>query len=149
MRIVLALVQGRVNARHRLPSPARSKQLRRDDLGVIDHQHVAGAQEFWQISDLGVARVLRRDHQQTRGFARLGGTQRDPLFRQLEIEKLYPHIPAPGSRRHKGRARKHKSKKAPRVAGLHVDRPRPSRRALHVLFRISLLHCFFEDNTSW
>ena len=63
MRIVLALVQGRVDPRHRLSSAPRAKQLRRDDLGVIDHQHVAGAQEFWEIEDMGVARLLRRDHQ--------------------------------------------------------------------------------------
>ena len=84
----LALVQGRADPR--LAAPAL--ELGGDDPGVVEHQQVAGAQQ----APAGRATTMigerrRADLQQPRAIARACGPQRDPVGRQLEVEKVDAH----------------------------------------------------------
>ena len=87
-----AHVQRRVDLRRRVAAPAHAAQLRRNDLGVVEDQQIAGLEQRRQVADDPV--LERRpwlDDQQPRRIARLGRAQRDPVFRQLEIEKVDAH----------------------------------------------------------
>jgi hypothetical protein len=53
----LALVQGRADAR--VPAPAL--ELRGNDLGVVEDEHVAGAEQFWQVQDLAIGNTVPLD----------------------------------------------------------------------------------------
>ena len=83
----LALVQG--GADPRLAAPAF--ELGGDDAGVVEHQHVAAPQQRRQIEDGLVGDASPVDQQQPRRIARARGPQRDPVGRELEIEKVDAH----------------------------------------------------------
>ena len=83
----LALVQRRADARLAAPP----FELGRDDLGVVEHQHVAGPQQLRQLEHLTVGDLAALDQQQPRAVARPRRPQRDPLRRKLEIEQVDAH----------------------------------------------------------
>ena len=68
-------------------------QRRLQDAGVVDDQHVAGAEEVRQIADHAVLQPAFRSahHQQAGGIPRPGRTQCDKVLRQLEIEVRHVH----------------------------------------------------------
>ena len=78
------LVQRRTDAR----VAALAFELRRNDLGVVEHQHVARLKQPRQIEHLTVGDVGAIDQQQPRTVARARWSQRNPL---------------PGSSKSKGR----------------------------------------------
>ena len=57
-----ALVQGRADARVAAPA----LELRRDDLGVVEHQHVARPEQIRQLEHLVIGNLAALDHQQPR-----------------------------------------------------------------------------------
>ena len=65
-----------------------------NDLGVVDHDGVTGAQKLRQIAD-GAVLELRHlpgpHHQKPRGVARRRRPQRDAILRQHEIEQIGAH----------------------------------------------------------
>ena len=62
-------------------------QPRRNDLGVVEDQQVAGPQQLRQIGDMAVRdHPLGRQHEQPRAVARLGRAVGDQFARQCEIE---------------------------------------------------------------
>ena len=80
----LALVQGRADAR--LPAPPL--KLRGDDLGVVEHEDIAGPQQARQIEHLPIRDVGPLDQQQPRAVAWARGPKRNPVRGKLEIEKV-------------------------------------------------------------
>ena len=83
------------------PRAAQTVQPRRDDLGVVEDEHVAGAQEVRQVAHGTVfePRLAVRPHrEQTRRIARGCRPKRDPLLGQVEIEQVDAHAaPAKGA----------------------------------------------------
>ncbi len=87
-----ALVQQHLDlravARHAGPGRAAAVQPRRDHLGVVHHQRIAGAQIIRQVTNVTMLqRPVRMYDQHARGIARARGPERDQLFRQVEIEE--------------------------------------------------------------
>ena len=73
---------------------AAALQPRRNHLGVIDDQRVAGLQQVRQIAHTAIIefRLLARPHdQQPRRIARNNRPQRNPLWREFEIEQIRAH----------------------------------------------------------
>ena len=48
-----ALMQRRVDMRHGVAAPALAAQLRRNDLGVVEDQQIAGVEQVGQFADAG------------------------------------------------------------------------------------------------
>ena len=87
-----ALDQRRLDMRARLSACAKPREARVNDARVIDDQRIAGREKLRQVADGTVhERAICRDDEQTRAVARIGGTQRDRLLRQLEIEEIDAH----------------------------------------------------------
>jgi hypothetical protein len=63
-------------------------QPRRDHARIVHHQERAFGKQRGQVDELTVqgGGLVRREQQQARGVAALGGTLRDQLGRQLEVE---------------------------------------------------------------
>ena len=78
----------------RAAADAAARQPRRDHLGVVDHQRIAGIEQVRQVAH-ALVRKLRRaarpHHQQPRRIARRNRPQRDALGRQVEIEQVGAH----------------------------------------------------------
>ena len=88
-------------------------QIRRHDLGVVDDQRIAAAQQRRQIADdaiLALDRRARTHHEKPRGVARRRRPQRDAVLRQGKIEFVGAHgssiwlvkLPAGGCFAYKG-----------------------------------------------
>ena len=76
---------------------AAAVQACRNDLGIVDDDGVAGAQQLRQIAHGAVLKARRRartDDQKPRGVARRSRPQSDAIFRQDEIEQVGAHISA-------------------------------------------------------
>ena len=83
----LALVQGRADPR----LSAHPFELRRNDLGVVEDEHVAGPQQLGQIEHRPIGNRFAVDQQQPRLVARARRAQRDPFGGQFEIEIVDAH----------------------------------------------------------
>ena len=72
---------------------ARAFQLRRDHAGIVEHQHIARAQQAGQIAHVMILERLIRPahHQHPRGITRGRRAQGDALCREVEIEEVYAH----------------------------------------------------------
>ena len=71
---------------------APSFELRRNDLGVVEHQHVARAQQARQVANGEVLEgALPRHDQHPRRIARPRRAQGNAFGRQLEIEEVDSH----------------------------------------------------------
>ncbi len=87
-----AHMQRRVDMRRRLAAPADAGKLRRNDLGVVEDEHVAGIKQRRQVAhDAVLERALRAHDKQPRRIARIFRAQRDALFRQIEVEEVDAH----------------------------------------------------------
>ncbi len=82
-----AFVQSRADAGF----TAAAFELRRDHLGVIEDQAIAGAEALRQVRDDAVGNVLPFDDHQPRGIPRPRGAQRDQLVRKVEVEEVDAH----------------------------------------------------------
>ena len=78
-----------------LASPRVPFELRGDDLGVVEHQHVAGLEQLRQVEHLTVGDRRPVDDQQPRRIARPRRPQRNAVGGKLEIEKVDRRIGAP------------------------------------------------------
>ena len=78
----LALVQGCSHPR----VTARPFKLGGDDLGVVEHQHIVGAEQRRQVEHGPVAYCRPIDRQQPRRIARSRWPERDAVGRQVEVE---------------------------------------------------------------
>lgn len=75
-----------------IAAPPYAFELRRNDLGVVEHQHVAGSEQGWQVADCAVIKRLpRSDHEHLGAVAWLGGAKRDTLLRQFEVKEINAH----------------------------------------------------------
>ena len=73
-----------------VPSPAL--ELCGDYPCVVEHQHIAPAQQSRQVADLAVGEGLAvRDHQHPRRIARAHRAQCYAFGREVEIEQVYAH----------------------------------------------------------
>jgi len=73
---------------------AAADQAGRNDLAVVDDERITRSQELWQVGNSAILELRRssRPHdQQSRGIARGGRPQRDPLRRQVVIEQVGAH----------------------------------------------------------
>ena len=87
-----ALVQHDLDAGGRLLAHAQAVEPGRNDLGVVEDQHVARPQEIRQVADAQILESgLRPDHEHARGIARLRRTERDAALGQIEIEEVDAH----------------------------------------------------------
>jgi hypothetical protein len=84
----LALVERGADARLAAPS----LELRRDHARIVEHQHVARPQQCGQIAHATVAKAMFVNDEHPRRIARFGGPERDPIGRQVEIEKIDAHV---------------------------------------------------------
>src|SRR5262249_49229955 len=85
-------------------------EARRDDLGVVQHDPIAGPQEIRQLAhDAVLERPLRPHDEQPRGVARICWAQRDTLARQLEIEQVGAHWCFPSPSGEGGETRKRRA----------------------------------------
>ena len=66
-------------------------QPRRNDLGVIEDDQIAGPEMTGQIFENAGFLPLRIRHEQPRGTARPRRAQRDQVFRKIEIEVIDAH----------------------------------------------------------
>jgi hypothetical protein len=67
-------------------------KLRRDHLGVVEHQRVTRLKLVREIADNGVGKpTIRGNAQHPRAVTRACGPQRDAVFGQIEIEKVNAH----------------------------------------------------------
>ena len=82
-----ALVQR--HADPRLAAPAF--ELGGDDARVVEHQHVAGAQQVGEVGDAAVAQPLALDDQHARRVARARGAEGDAVGGQVEVEQVDLH----------------------------------------------------------
>ncbi len=86
------LVQRRADGRAVAVARAGAFQSRRNDAGVVEHQHIARLQQVGQVGNAAVFRAIGAvQHQHPCGIARHDGAQRDAFGRQLEIEQIYAH----------------------------------------------------------
>src|SRR4029077_18289949 len=66
-----------------------------ENLGVVDDEHIAGAQQIGKLAHTPVlARAGFADHKKPRRIAWVSGPQRNQLFGQVEIECVDAHYPA-------------------------------------------------------
>ena len=66
-------------------SEAKPAQGRRNDLGIVEHQHIAGAELRRQIADRQIGKP-RAHYQQLRGLTRNRRTKRNALRWQFEVK---------------------------------------------------------------
>jgi len=100
-RAIEPLDQRRLDPGLHRSAKAAAGQLRRDYLGVVDDELIAGPQEIRKIANGAVFEqgvVSRPHHQQPRGIARARRPQRDAIRRQGEIEEVGAHLICNGSR---------------------------------------------------
>jgi hypothetical protein len=72
----------------------RALQARRDDLGVVDGEGIAGREQFGQIAHEAVlARSVLAHHKKPRRVARGRRAQRDQLLGKFEVEIGDTHYP--------------------------------------------------------
>ena len=75
-------------------------ELRGDHARIVEHQHIACAQQPRQVAHAAILeRPVVAHHEHARGIARPRWTQRDPFGRKFEIEKVDFHraAPSPGA----------------------------------------------------
>jgi hypothetical protein len=82
-----ALVQGDADPR----IAAAAVELGGDDARIVEHQHVAGAQQVGEIGDAAVAQPVPVDEQHPRRVARARGAKGDAVGRQLKVEQIDVH----------------------------------------------------------
>ncbi len=93
-RAVEAPVQRRLDRRLGSAPDAPAAQARRDHLGIVDHERIAGAQQLRKIAHPAVVEFRHQagpHHQKPRRVAGRSRTQRDPFGRQLEVEEVGAH----------------------------------------------------------
>ena len=74
-------MKGGLDARHRLASHADAIEAGGNDLGIVDDEHIAGAQDVGNVAHAPVEQGTLRVHdKQARGIARLRRAQRDPVL---------------------------------------------------------------------
>jgi hypothetical protein len=91
-----------------------------NDARVVDDENIPRLQKGRQVAhDAVVETAPRRDDEQARAVARLGGPQRNPVLGEIEIEEIDAH----------GRVRALVQRVMPAlVAGIHAGvRPSPGR----------------------
>ncbi len=69
-------------------------ELRRDHLGVVKDQCVAGLEQIRQVKHTLVAEnriCICVDNKHARTVARIGWSQRNVFLRQVEVEQVYTH----------------------------------------------------------
>ena len=69
-----------------LASPALPLELRGNDLGVVEDQHVARPEQLRQIEHLMVGNLAAAHDEQPRAVPRPRRPQRDAIGRKVEIE---------------------------------------------------------------
>ncbi|GAA2872201.1 hypothetical protein GCM10010837_24660 [Aminobacter niigataensis] len=85
-------MERRIDMRDSLAAHAAALELRRDDARVVEHQHIAGFEQRRQVAHLEVGEFLAwPDEKHASRIARFSGAKRNPLFGQLEIEKIDAH----------------------------------------------------------
>ena len=91
-RTIEPLDQGRLDPRLGFAADAAADKLRRDHLGVVDDELVAGLEPFRKIGDRTVAQhVIGLHDQHSRGVARARRPQRDAVGGKLEVEEFGAH----------------------------------------------------------
>ncbi|MNL41948.1 hypothetical protein D3C87_1643800 [compost metagenome] len=76
-----------------VPAHPHAPELGRQYPRVVDHEHVAGAQQGLEVGDVPVLeRFAGPHHQQARAVARLGRVQGNQVLRQVEVEFGYTHV---------------------------------------------------------
>src|SRR5262249_36127799 len=92
------LDQGRLDLRLGLAADAPAAELRRDHLGVVDDERIAGLEPLRQVGDDLVAQnTTTLYHQKPRGITRARRPQRDAFRRKLEVEESGTHAAASSS----------------------------------------------------
>ena len=87
-----AHVQRRVDLRRGFAAPADAGKLRRNDLGVVEDQHVAGIEQRRQVAHDAILERALRAARRAASPRRAGfRPKRDALFRQVEIEEVDAH----------------------------------------------------------
>ena len=76
-RLPAAQVDPLVQRRADFRLAAAAFELRGDHAGIVEHQHVAAAEQSGEIGDPGIAQPLGPHHQHPRRIARPRGAQRD------------------------------------------------------------------------
>jgi hypothetical protein len=93
-RAVDALGQRRLDPGVGAAADATAHEPRRDHLGVVDHQRVAGIEQVRQIAHAFVLkprRAARTHHEQPRRIARRDRPQRDAFGWKIEVEEIGAH----------------------------------------------------------
>ncbi len=84
-------VQSGLDPHHRAVALAQARQPGGDDLGVVEHDDIAGTEERRQIADDAVVKAtLGVDDEHPRRVARAHGPQGDQPLRQVEVEVAEP-----------------------------------------------------------
>ena len=82
------LVQRGANARF----SAHAFELRRDDAGIVEHQHIAAPQQLRQVANATVGKIALATHNQhPRRIARPHRAQSDVFRRKVKVEQVYAH----------------------------------------------------------
>src|SRR5436190_4306768 len=71
--------------------PTTAFELRWDDLGIVEHQHVAGLKQLRQLARRAVGNLRTVNDQQPGRIAGARGPQRDALGGKIEIEVRKAH----------------------------------------------------------
>ena len=66
-------------------------ETRGDHAGVVEHEHVARAQQVGQVADVALGQALGGGDEEAGAVARRRGAKRDPLIRQREVELAKTH----------------------------------------------------------
>lgn len=91
-RPVEALDERGFDFRLSLAADAAASQLRRNNLGVVDHKLIARLKEQRQLGNRRIReRLARFHHEHARRVARTDRPQRDITFRKFEIEEISTH----------------------------------------------------------
>ena len=91
-RLIDPLDQSDGDRRGQSVAQAPPRKLPRNDLGIVEHEHVARPQQLRQLPHRAILDRPGRPHDhKARRIARLRRPKRDPLLRQLEIEFLDAH----------------------------------------------------------
>jgi hypothetical protein len=86
------LMEQDLNPRAAGLADAHALQPRRDDPRVVEHESVAGPKQIRQGGQRGVRESAPSRHVKKSGCVpRHGGTQRNSVFRQVEVEEIDPH----------------------------------------------------------
>jgi hypothetical protein len=93
-RAIEPLRQGRLDPGLGGVAQPPADEPRRDHLGVVDHQRVAGRQQLGEIAHgavIELRRAARPHHEEPCGIARNRRPQRDAVGGQVEIEQVGSH----------------------------------------------------------